>query len=183
VVIIDPEISFISDGLPVVYSYYNDENFEGDYSGALEDRRRSSLSAGTCYSIQTEFMHIAGQIAMEDFKNAPNVSPDPASHQIILRHGPAHGYRSWWKKRYIKLGGKDERYLGWGYEDLDLCHRNWRLNPPGGDWCDHRIEIVEYGHGTPWMKGDTPRSRNRELWERKSPADGIANRGKEWGII
>jgi len=122
---------------------------------------------------------------MEDYNEfSPYVSTDPASHQIILRHGPAHGYRAWWKKRYVALGGKDERYLGWGYEDLDLCHRNWRFDPPGGDWCDHRIEIVEYGHGTPWMRGDTPpHSMNKALWAAMSPEDGVANKDIEWGVI
>lgn len=183
VVIIDPEVAFMNDGLPFVYDYFQAENYDGTYKAPLADRRRSSLSAGTVYSIQMEFMHVAGGLALKDIPGNPSVSTDPTSHQIILRHGPFHGYRAWWKERYIALGGKDERYLSWGYEDLDLCHRNYRFEPVGGDACDDRIEVVEYGHGMPWMKGDTPRTRNRDLWMHESPEDGVANRGKDWGVI
>jgi len=184
VVIIDPEAAFISDGLPFVYSYFHDEDYDGVYKGPLEDRRRSSLSAGTCYSIQTEFMHIAGGISVQRIPKSEYVSTDPTTHQIIARHGPAHCYRAWWRERYLAIGGKDERYLGWGYEDLDLAHRNQRFQPPGGDACDHRIEIVEYGHGLQQLdSGQFSVQANRLLWEKGSPEDGIANKGQEWGII
>jgi len=154
VLIIDPEVAFINDGLPLLHSYYNDHDYGGNHQDPLAERRRCSCSAGTTYAIQYEFMHAAGGIAVHDIPlRHEYISTDPTSHQIILRGGPAHEYRAWWKDRYIQIGGKDERYVAWGYEDLDIEHRNVRAHPgnPGQtrNICDARITIVTYGHLLP----------------------------------
>lgn len=172
VLIIDPEIAFINDGLPLLYEYYQ-----------VETNRIHSCSAGMIWSVQHEFMHAVGLLTPEEIKNHPDQSTDPTSHQIIYRAGcPAHGHRSWWKERYIALGGKDERYTNWGWEDLDLAHRNRRLEPgPGLDHAHSGIEVVELGHPMPPASSGGPDSRS--LWEQHSSPDGIANKDIEWGVI
>ena len=82
----------------------------------------------------------------------------------------------------MALGGKDERYINWGYEDLDLAHRNIRLTPGlGYDRAHEEIEIVEFGHEMAPSNSGGPDSRY--LWETQSPDDGVANRDIEWGTI
>jgi len=171
VLIIDPEVGFITDGLPLIHEFYQ-----------TKANRISSCSAGIIYSVQSEFMHACEGLPPLQVKNLPDISTDPTTHQIILRHGvPAHGCRAWWKERYVTLGGKDERYLGWGYEDLDLAHRNIRFRPgPGQDFAHMGFEIVEYGHAMPPAGGSGPDTRS--LWEQSRP-DGIANEDIEWGVI
>lgn len=185
VLIIDPEVAFINDGLPYVYSFYNDEDYNNT---SLEERRRCSCSAGTTYAIQNEFMHAgAGLKPHEILNHLQYVSTDPTSHQIILRGGPAHEYRAWWKERYIAVGGKDERYVAWGYEDLDLEHRNCRCEPGvnhSRNALDSGIQIVTYGHGLPPnVTGSESTGVNEQLWRLHSPPDGVANRDKELGVI
>jgi len=173
VLIIDPEVGFITDGLPLIHEFYQ-----------TESNRIDSCSAGMVYSVQDEFSHACNGLSPLQVKNFTEaISTDPVSHQIILRSGtPAHACRAWWKERYVALGGKDERYINWGYEDLDLAHRNIRFRPgPGGDNLCAGFEIVEYGHLMPPSSSGGPNSRH--LWEAQSPKDGVANEGKEWGII
>lgn len=172
VLIIDPEIGFITDGLPLIHEFYQ-----------TESNRIHSYSAGMTYSVQYEFMPSCEGLMPLQVKNLPHISTDPTTHQIILRPGvPAHGCRAWWRERYIALGGKDERYVNWGYEDLDLAHRNWRLSSePGLDDACEGFEIVEYGHPMATVGGSGP--DGRQLWETQSPKDGVANRDIEWGVI
>ena len=185
VLIIDPETAFIDDGLAYVYSYYYDKIYIGEHQAPLKERRCDSFAAGTTYAIQSEFQHAAAGIPVHDIpKQIDMISSDPTSHQIIIRGGPAHEYRAWWKERYIAIGGKDERYGAWGYEDLDMEHRNVRFNPSGCTGCEPEIRIVTYGHlMPPNTTGADSTGKNEQLWRTQSPPDGVANQGKEWGII
>jgi hypothetical protein len=187
VLIIDPEVAFINNVLARVHSFFFDEVYDGDITMPLDVRRRCSFAAGTTYAIQTEFMSVGQGIAPHEMPKPQwdqYVSSDPASHQIILRGGPAHECRAWWRERYLELGGKDERYVAWGFEDLDMEHRNMRFQPPGDCLCDVQMMIVTYGHGCPPnVTGSESTGKNEQLWRHESPADGVANRGKEWGVI
>jgi hypothetical protein len=185
VVIIDPEAAFVNDVLGYIHSYYYDEDYDGEDKSPLEMRRRSSCAAGTVYSVQSEFMHVAGGLpAWQILKHGEFISSDPTSHQIIIRGGPVHECRGWWRERYLALGGKDERYVAWGYEDLDMEHRNIRYQPPGICGCDSRAMVVGYGHlMPPGVTGSESTGKNEQMWRSGSPADGVANKGREWGII
>jgi hypothetical protein len=187
VLIIDPEVAFISDVLAYVHEFFFNETYSLEPDLSLDFRRRCSFAAGTTYAIQNEFMH-AG-MGMKPYEMArgqwsQHISSDPTSHQIIIRGGPAHECRAWWRDRYLALGGKDERYIAWGYEDLDMEHRNMRFEPKGDCRYDNRIMIVTYGHGIPpCTTGNKSTGENEQLWRNESPADGVANRDIEWGII
>jgi len=185
VLIVDPETAFMNDGLAYVHSFYYDEIYIGQHQASLEERRRDSFAAGTTYAIQSEFMHAAGGIPVHDIpKQIDMISSDPTTHQIIIRGGPAHEYRSWWKPRYMTLGGKDERYIAWGYEDLDMEHRNQRFEPKGHCGHEPEIRILTYGHGLPPnTTGSESTGVNENLWRNGSPEDGIANKGQDWGQI
>lgn len=185
VVIIDPEVAFVNDVLGYIHSFYFDEDYDGEYNAPLEQRRRASCAAGTIYSIQSEFMHVAAGIPAHEVPNHPEfISSNPTTHQIIIRGGAVHECRAWWKERYIAIGGKDERYVAWGYEDLDMEHRNVRFQPPGWTSCDSRAIVVGYGHlMPPCVTGSESASHNEQRWRMESPADGVANRGQEWGVI
>ena len=171
VLIIDPEIAFVTDGLPVIKEFYQDES-----------NRSSSCSACQTYSLQKEL----GPLSIEQIVDYPH-SLDPADRgaDIIARPGtPTKGYRAWWRQRYIDLGGKDERYIGWGYEDVDLHFRQMRLPPKGMNHCATEISVVEFLHPMPGMVGSEV---SRSVWgtdgEQGIPEDGVVNRGKEWGVL
>lgn len=186
VVIIDPEVVFVNDVLGYIHSYYYDEDYDGwEGNTPLEQRRRNSCAAGTIYSIQSEFMHVATGIPAWQIPNYGQfVSSDPTSHQIIIRGGAVHECRAWWKDRYIELGGKDERYVAWGYEDLDMEHRNARVGLGGRTSSDSRAIVVAYGHlSPPNVTGSESTGKNEQLWRHESPPDGVANKGQEWGVI
>lgn len=172
VLIIDPEIMFLNDGLPLLHEFYQ-----------RKIHRRHSCSAGMIWSVQSEFMHAVGNLTPKQIRDHPDQSTDPTSHQIIKRAGcPAHGYRAWWKERYMALGGKDERYINWGFEDLDLAHRNKRLKPaPGLDFAHNAIHVIELGHEMPPASSGGP--DGRDLWAHHSPPDGVANKDIEWGVL
>lgn len=172
VLIIDPEIAFVTDGLPMIEKFYQDET-----------HRSSSCSACGTYSLQRNL----GPLSIEQIINHPHTTDptNPDRLDIIFRPGtPTKGYRAWWRQRYIDLGGKDERYIGWGYDDLDLHYRQRRLPPEGADYCAKEISVVEFLHPTPGMVGS---DISMNIWakdgSRGIPEDGVANRGKEWGKI
>jgi len=185
VVIIDPETALVNDVLGYMHSYYADEQYIGTEKAALEIRRHNSLAAGTTYAIQSEFQHAgAGMLPHEVPHRSEFVSSDPTSHQVIVRGGPAHECRAWWRDRYIALGGKDESYVAWGYEDLDLEHRNQRFQPKGICGCDEKAIIVTYGHLLPpCTTGSESTGANEVRWRTQSPLDGVANKGVEWGVV
>jgi len=174
VLIIDPEIAFVTDGLPVIKKFYSDEA-----------NRSSSCSACRTYGIQDPDRCLGWSV--EQIINNPSTTTDVTNRDskdvIFYPCTPASGYRAWWRQRYIDLGGKDERYLGWGYEDLDLHFRQTRLPPIGRDACLDEIAIVRFAHGISDM---SKASISFEVWknegEKGIPVDGVANRDREWGM-
>jgi hypothetical protein len=174
VLIIDPEVAFVGDGIPMIREFYRDEA-----------NRSSSCTACLIYSVQRSDQ--LGDMSIEQIVNSPHKTTDAANpdcQPIIMRpKTPAKGYRAWWRQRYIDLGGKDERYIGWGYEDLDIHHRQARLPPVGINQC-LGISIVEFWHPPPPM---TNAGISCGIWveegSRAIPEDGVANRGEEWGVI
>lgn len=175
VLIIDPEVAFVTDGIPIIQEFYQKET-----------NRPSSCSACETYSVQDNARfssQTVEQIVESPYKTT--LPHNPSRQPIIHRpKTPTKGYRAWWRERYIALGGKDERYIGWGYEDLDLHYRQTRLPPIGKDKCMEEITIVEFLHPPPAM---TDSIVSQALWDeegsRNIPENGIANRGKEWGMI
>lgn len=167
VLIIDPEVMFINDVIPVL--------IEG-----IEKDPESSWSAGVCYLVETEFMHAAQNLTVEQIVNHPEVTNDVTKKTIVCQGGPAHCCRAWLRLRYIEMGGKDERYLSWGYEDLDMAHRLIRKG--GRDMAHPNAKVVHLGHGYPGPLF-RPSNENLNLWQFHSPADGVANRGLVWGQI
>ena len=175
VLIIDPETVFVNDGLPILKDFYQNKV-----------NRSSSCSACRIYHVQNE-SKVDGW-STEQITTSSDITTDPSNpnaNAIIYRPcTPAHEYRAWWQQRYVDLGGKDERYTGWGYEDLDMHHRQQRLHPVGKDACLDDITIVVLGHSPADMTGA---GTNQELWNEEGskgiPEDGVANKGKEWGKI
>lgn len=175
VLIVDPEVAFVSDIIPPLQEFY--KNLAN---------RSSSCSACRIYSVQNNSRFVGYRA--EQIVNVPDVTTDPANPNrkaIILRpKTPAKGCRAWWRQRYIALGGKDERYIGWGYEDLDLHFRQQRLPPKGKGECHGDMVIVEFQHEIPGMEDSVI---SQDLWhsegEKYIPEDGVANREKEWGVL
>lgn len=175
VLYVDPEVAFVSDIILSLQEFYKSRA-----------NRSSSCSACLIYSVQDN-SRIVGY-GVEQIVNAPDMTSDPTNpncNAIIFRPGtPAKGCRAWWRQRYIALGGKDERYIGWGYEDLDLHFRQMRLPPVGRDHCHKDMIIIEFQHEAPGMIDSAV---SQDLWhkegEKAIPEDGVANRGKKWGVL
>lgn len=167
VLIIDPEVMFVNDVIPPLIA-------------GIQSDPLSSWSAGICYQVETEFMPVAGNLSPEQIVTHPAVTPDVTKKTIVVQGGPAHCCRAWDRLRYIEMGGKDERYLSWGYEDLDMAHRLIRKG--GMDKATSDAVVIHLGHGYPGPLF-RPRHLNQQLWQFHSPEDGIANKGIPWGQL
>lgn len=175
VLILDPEMAFVTDGLPVIKEFYQDKA-----------NRSSSCSACQSYGLQDPGRCIGWPVEQIVTSSSITTEVTNPNHCDIIYYPntPTSGYRAWWRQRYIDLGGKDERYIGWGYEDLDLHYRQTRLLPGGKDKCLAEIVVVRFAHPIPDMsKSDISLKIWKEEGEKRLPANRIANRGKEWGII
>jgi glycosyltransferase involved in cell wall biosynthesis len=104
----------------------------------------------------------------------------------------SHAYAAGKCEHYIKIGGKDERMAGWGYEDVDIRNRMQR-NGYTHDTTDD-IAIIHVGHGNmrihPWgFPEDRPEAeigmRQNEQLLHQNDAAGIkiANENKQWGML
>lgn len=175
VLILDPEMAFVTDGLPVIKEFYQDEA-----------HRSSSCSACQSYGLQSPDRCIGWPV--EKIIHNASITTDvnnPGGHDVIYYpNTPTSGYRAWWRQRYIDLGGKDERYIGWGYEDLDLHFRQMRLPPKGIDKCLGEIIVVRFAHPIADMsQAGISLAIWKEEGDRAIPENGVVNRDKEWGEI
>lgn len=104
----------------------------------------------------------------------------------------SHAYAAGKCANYVAIGGKDERMVGWGYEDVDIRNRMQR-NGYTHDTTDD-IAIIHVGHGNmrinPWgFPEDRPEAmigmQQNEGIMRQNDAIAlrVANEGRQWGIL
>lgn len=90
--------------------------------------------------------------------------PAPGSIQVISV--------DWLKK----VGGYDERYIGWGYYDCEILNRA-SMDGIESEWIDSRTVILHLGH--PKLPHRSYEKRNLDLYQEKVELN--VNKDKEWG--
>jgi len=110
-----------------------------------------------------------------------------------LSESYSHAYAAGRTANYIALGGKDERMVGWGWEDVEIRDRMLR-NGFTHDTSDF-IAIVHVGHGLMLACAQWGFSEDRPLddpgvaanqgilGENNAAGLMVANEGKEWGML
>ena len=182
-VIIDPEVLFVSDCI-------------GHTKRLLEARKNAFYSAGIHY--ETNFLR-HGEIPSWDVQiiiRHPKMwggLPQNNSDWVVtkLTGSFSHAYLSGWKQNFLAMGGKDERFTGWGWEDSDLSARMSRCGYT--HQTDDSIAIIHVAHNpTDWSQpwgfpiGNAEKladyQKNRNLLDANNRANlRLANANQPWG--
>lgn len=94
----------------------------------------------------------------------------------------SHYFGGCLKKLWMDLGGKDERFVGWGNEDMQLYGRLSRNQTPL--FADNDIVLIHQCHGYTPSYAMRWTERQRE-WMEEDNRRGIivVNTKKEWGVL
>jgi len=145
------------------------------------------VSSGMVYFV---FAGAAGKLTLEHLKN-PELIPSiqkviewkdgyqPQAEDIAVSRKVSASYcASVRKKDVVAIGGYDERYKVWGWEDIDVQSR---LSISGVKCVsDNNIKVVHLAHGYTGCFENW--EINKKLHENPDKPM-VANQGKEWGII
>ena len=127
------------------------------------------------------------------FVDAINLLAELSPKKAIFAKGKKmmHGRVGLYKKEFLELGGYDEDFIGYGYDDHDLVIRAmmfgykfmWWTGVPNGDFARRirtpRSKITKNMLHKNWKETeDINKKLNLEKIERK---EFIANKGKHWG--
>jgi hypothetical protein len=100
------------------------------------------------------------------------------------------GLLALWKTRFLDLGGYDETFERWGYQEVDLRHRAEKLGLKMTHWPADGVRAIEHDdalrnrfdetHAPPSQSNLENRERSRKNIEQGKL---VANQGKPWGDI
>lgn len=106
--------------------------------------------------------------------------PVPGTGGIVYGNGDFLVIR---REEFLKLGGYDEAFEGWGYADQDFLSRLHSSNSTQID-CSTKIPVFHQFHSydQAWKNGDTARRNRRLLHDDRGAKGAIANRDRPWGL-
>lgn len=182
-VIIDPEVMFVSDCI-------------GNTKRILRAHRNAFFNAGIHY--ETNFLRHE-EIPSWDVQTIirhPKMwggIPQNTSDWVVtkLTGCYSHAYFSGWKQNFLAMGGKDERYTAWGWEDASFAERMPRCGYV--HMTDDSVAIIHVAHNPtdftqPWgfPVGDADKlqnyDRNYNLYlADKQQQVRLANANQPWG--
>jgi len=94
----------------------------------------------------------------------------------------SHYFGGCLKKLWMDLGGKDERFVGWGNEDMQLYGRLSRNKTPL--YADNDIVIIHQCHGyTPHYAMRWTNIQRKWMEEDNLAGVLVVNTDKEWGML
>jgi len=182
--IVDPETMFVNDCLGATLKW-------------LDGHPASFVNAGLHYETNhryySDFNPYDTQYVVSKSKKYGGFPPNTEGWEVcMLNNCFSHAYAAGRRENYLKIGGKDERMIHWGYEDVDIRDR-WVRNGFTHDTTDG-IAIVHVGHGPmrvhPWgFPEDRPdaeagMNQNKAISDQNNAAAlMVANQGKEWGVL
>jgi len=182
--ILDPETMFVNDCLGATKKW-------------LDSHPVSFVNAGIHYETNaryySDFNPYDIQYVCFKSKKHGGFPPNTDGWEVCyLDNSYSHAYAAGKCAHYLQIGGKDERMVGWGYEDVDIRDRMLRNGYTHDTTND--IAIVHVGHGPmrthPWgFPEDRPgaevgMNQNKAMLDQNN-ANGImtANAGQQWGVL
>lgn len=94
----------------------------------------------------------------------------------------SHYFGGCLKSLWIGLGGKDERFVGWGNEDMQLYGRLSRNKTPL--FADNDIVLVHQCHGyTPQYAMRWTESQRKWMEEDNRKGVMVVNTNRDWGVL
>jgi len=182
--ILDPETMFVDDCIGATIKW-------------LDTHPMSFVNAGIHYETNLryygDFNPFDIYYVVHQSKKYGGFPPSNLGWEVcFLENSFSHAYAAGHTKHYIAIGGKDERMIGWGWEDVDIRNRMNRNGFTHNTTND--IAIIHVGHnimrvhpwGYPEDRPDVEQGmRNNEAILGANDAQGlmIANEDMEWGTL
>lgn len=181
--ILDPETMFVNDCMAATKRW-------------LDAHPLSFVNAGihyeTNFKYYSDFNPFDIQYVVHRSKKYGGFPPNFEGWEVCyLNNSFSHAYAAGRTEHYIAIGGKDERMVGWGYEDVDIRNRMHRNNFTH-DTTDN-IAIVHVGHGIvrthPWgFPEDRPgvevgMEANRQILGANDAHGVMVGNEGEWGVL
>lgn len=182
-VIIDPEVMFVNDSI-------------GHTKRLLEVHKNAFISAGIHY--ETNYLRHNEIKSWDAYTiiHHPKMYggfPQNISDWVVckLMGSMSHAYLSGWKANWLAMGGKDERFTAWGWEDAEMHERMARCGYLHLTFDD--IEIIHVAHNPVdmtqpwgWPVGNAEKLRNYDrnyflYLESKRAQNRVANSGLPFG--
>lgn len=176
IAITDPECILITDGI-------------GMLKRDMEENPRRFISGGIVYfpgsvvrfspEELTDPIRITQRGDVVDYYTG-YISKD---HDIVKMESTAsHFFGGCMKELWMAVGGKDERFIAWGNEDMHLYGRLSNNGTPL--YRDNDIILVHQYHERTPAYAMEKTEEQRTWWEKDGEAGVIvANVGREWGVL
>ena len=103
--------------------------------------------------------------------------------EFVLSEIPGRSYRYHWgyvvsRQKLLEIGGYDEDYTLYGYEDTDLYYRLFYGEYP--IMMDDKVSVVHHPHPIETAVWGSV-ERMKRIFESKDLYDVVRNKGKDWG--
>jgi len=172
----DPEVIFVTDAIGILKT-------------ALEEDSNRHVGVGTLYRVRE---HV--RLSPEELADPIRVTQRP--EVVTWRHGHesvgteitrfenvmGYYFGGCTKELYLRMGGKDERFVGFGAEDIDFFGR---LSRAGILHFIHNeiVAIHLYHEGAPRYAMDLAEKNFEMMLENERNRIVVANEGREWGKL
>ena len=172
----DPEVIFVNDAIGILKK-------------ALEENSNRHVGVGTLYRVR-----MGVRLSPEDLADPVRITQRPevvtwqhgheSSDREITKFENVMGYYfgGCTKELYLRMGGKDERFLGFGAEDIDFFGRLSRCGLLHFIHPDI-IAIHLYHEGAPKYAMDLAEKNFEMMLESERNRVVVANEGREWGKL
>jgi len=172
----DPEVMFVNDAIGILKK-------------ALEEDSNRHVGVGVLYRVR-----MSVRLSPEELADPVRITQRPevvtwghgheSNDKEITKFERVMGYYfgGCMKELYLRMGGKDERFVGFGAEDIDFFGR---LSRAGilHFIHDEIVAIHLYHDGAPQYAMDLAEKNFEMMLESERNRVVVANEGKEWGML
>lgn len=172
----DPEVMFVTDAIGIV-------------KRGLEENPNRHIGVGILYRVR-ERVRLSPEELADPVRiiQRPEVVTWQHGHESvnteITRFKDVMGYYfgACTKELYLRMGGKDERFVGFGAEDIDFFGRLSRAGI--FHFIDNDIVAIHlYHEGAPRHAMDLAEENFEMMLENERNRVMVANEGREWGML
>ncbi|MEA1997310.1 MAG: glycosyltransferase family 2 protein [Gemmatimonadota bacterium] len=126
IVLLNNDVEVQEDFIGPLVSHFRDDNVFGVCAHCLDWDRESFRDGG-----KVGDWHRGGWRVVRNYESVPGTEKEPHGADSLLTFYCSGGFSAFYRRKWLELGGLDELFRPFNWEDTDICYRalkrGWRL--------------------------------------------------------